>query len=50
MENIVESCKNFSKMVNCEFNTTTKECEEAKVSVIKYCSSKECQGDFIYIG
>ena len=45
MENVVESCNKFSKTINCELNTTTKECEETKVSVVKYCSSKECQGD-----
>ena len=42
----MESCDKFSKIVNCELNTTVKECEETKASVIKYCSSKECQGDY----
>ena len=45
-ENIVESCKKFSNMVNCELNTSAKECEETKVSLTKYCSSQNCQGDF----
>ena len=47
MENVVESCKRFNQRINCELssNTTVKECEETKVSLIKYCSSKECQGD-----
>ena len=46
MENVVESCKNFAKLVNCELNTTVKECEETKNALTKYCSSNQCQGDY----
>ena len=47
VENVVEGCNNFAKsVINCELNTTLKECEETKNALIKYCSSKQCQGDF----
>ena len=42
----MESCKNFAKLVNCELNTTVKECEETKNALTKYCSSNQCQGDY----
>ena len=46
MEKIVEGCKFFSKKIKCDLNTTAQECETAKASLTKYCSSKECQGDY----
>ena len=44
MEKIVVSCKLFYKKVKCDLNTTTRECERTKTSLMKYCGSKECQG------
>lgn len=43
MERVVENCKLFSKKVNCDLKV--QECEEAKASLSKYCSSKECPGE-----
>ncbi|KAJ7333655.1 hypothetical protein OS493_017199 [Desmophyllum pertusum] len=43
MEEIVESCKMFSKKINSDLNGTVQECEDTKVSLTKHCSSKECQ-------
>ena len=44
MERVVENCKLFSKKVNCDLKV--QECEEAKASLSKYCSSKECPGQW----
>ena len=47
MEKAVESCKLFTKTINCDLNTTAQECEDTKASFTKYCSNKECQGDYV---
>ena len=48
MERIVESCELFSKNINCDLNTSAaaQECQETKISLIKYCNTKECQGNY----
>ena len=46
MEKIVESCKLFSKLIKCDLNTTAQECERTKTSLAKYCSNKECEGNY----
>ena len=46
MEKIVESCKLFSTKIKCHLNTTAQECERTKTSLAKYCSTKECEGDY----
>ena len=43
---MVESCKLFSKKIKRHLNTTAQECERTKTSLAKYCSTKECQGDY----
>ena len=40
----MENCRLFAKKINCGLNDTTQVCEDTKVSFMKYCSSKECQG------
>ena len=44
MEKILENCQLFAKKINCGLNDTAQECKDTKVSLTKYCSSKECQG------
>ena len=40
----MDSCKRFSKIINCDLNTTVQKCEEMKVSLMKHCKNKECEG------
>ena len=46
MDEIVESCRLFFKKTKYDFNTTAQECEATRTSLTKYCSNKECQGDY----
>ena len=48
----MESCEIFSKNINCDLNASAavQECQDVKISLIEYCSSKECQGNYGFPG
>ena len=41
----MKSCEQFSEKIDCDL-ATPKECNDTKVAVVKYCSHKECAGEY----